>query len=155
MLPHDHDTGLKARITSVVMAGSLLWAGCGRKSSSPGASAVAMEPPVAQPAMIAWQEGGKSKALSDFVEAAWRVGEDCAMTFRPFTLIALGSLMISAGVVVQAEEHQATRPPTLPDDPDKAWAEVGKVHEALRPPNDWATHKPIPEEVAKFQTQVR
>jgi peroxiredoxin len=72
-----------------------------------------------------------------------------------FTLIALGSLVISAGAVVAAIQTNAIRQSTRPDDPEKAWAEVEKVHEALRLPNDWATHKPTPEEVAKFQSQVR
>jgi thiol-disulfide isomerase/thioredoxin len=43
----------------------------------------------------------------------------------------------------------------LPDDPEKAWAEVEKMHEALLPPNEWQTHKPTPEQVAEFQKQVR
>lgn len=44
---------------------------------------------------------------------------------------------------------------TLPDDPAKAWAEVEKVHQALRPPDDWRAHPPTSEQVAQFQKQVR
>jgi thiol-disulfide isomerase/thioredoxin len=44
---------------------------------------------------------------------------------------------------------------TLSDDPAKAWAEVEKVHEALRPPNDWREHPPTAEQVTDFQKQVR
>jgi len=43
----------------------------------------------------------------------------------------------------------------LPDDPAKAWAEVEKMHETLRPPNEWQTHKPTPEQAAEFQSHVR
>jgi thiol-disulfide isomerase/thioredoxin len=43
----------------------------------------------------------------------------------------------------------------LPDDPTTAWAEVEKMHETLRPPNEWQAHKPTAEQVARFQTQVR
>lgn len=43
----------------------------------------------------------------------------------------------------------------LPEDPAKAWAEVEKVHQALRAPDDWRTHKPTAEQVAEFQKQVR
>jgi thiol-disulfide isomerase/thioredoxin len=44
---------------------------------------------------------------------------------------------------------------TLPDDPAKAWAEVEKVHPALRPPDNWREHSPTAEQVATFQMQVR
>src|SRR5260221_342289 len=44
---------------------------------------------------------------------------------------------------------------TLPGDPAIAWAEVEKVHQALRPPDRWRTSEPKPEEVARFQKQVR
>jgi thiol-disulfide isomerase/thioredoxin len=43
----------------------------------------------------------------------------------------------------------------LPDDPMKAWAEVEKVHQALRAPDEWRTHPPTAEQVAEFQKQVR
>src|SRR3989442_1589204 len=40
------------------------------------------------------------------------------------------------------------RPPyALSDDPTKAWAEVEKVHQALRPPDDWRTHEPTAEDL--------
>src|SRR4030095_4507094 len=42
----------------------------------------------------------------------------------------------------------------LPDDPAKAWAEVGMVHQALRAPASWQTQKPTAEQVAEFQKQV-
>src|SRR6266404_3463470 len=43
---------------------------------------------------------------------------------------------------------------TLPGDPATAWAEIEKVHQALRPPDSWRTSEPKPEEVARFQKQV-
>lgn len=43
----------------------------------------------------------------------------------------------------------------LPDDPAKAWEEVEKVHQALRPPNDWQKNPPTSEQVTEFQKQVR
>src|SRR6266446_4161182 len=39
----------------------------------------------------------------------------------------------------------------LPDDPTKAWAEVERVHQALRAPDAWRTHAPTAEQVAQFQ----
>src|SRR4030095_3939146 len=43
----------------------------------------------------------------------------------------------------------------LPDEPEKAWAEVEKMHLTMRAPNDWQTRKPTAEQVAEFQKQVR
>jgi thiol-disulfide isomerase/thioredoxin len=43
----------------------------------------------------------------------------------------------------------------LPDDPAQAWAEVGKVHQALRSPDDWRSHEPAAERVAEFRKQIR
>ncbi len=55
--------------------------------------------------------------------------------------------------------HLVLEPPsrahTLPADPAMAWAEVEKVHAALRPPEEWRTREPNAEEVAGFQKQVR
>ena len=48
-----------------------------------------------------------------------------------------------------------SRAHTLPADPAMAWAEVEKVHAALRPPEEWRTREPNAEEVAGFQKQVR
>src|SRR5947209_3250736 len=44
---------------------------------------------------------------------------------------------------------------TLPDNPDKAWAEVENVHQALRPPDDWRSQAPAAEQIAEFQKRVR
>lgn len=72
-----------------------------------------------------------------------------AMTIIPALLFAglLGSQSQLFG--------QETASHTLPDDSAKAWAEVQKVHQALRAPDDWRTHEPTPEQVAEFQKQVR
>jgi thiol-disulfide isomerase/thioredoxin len=43
----------------------------------------------------------------------------------------------------------------LPADPMQAWAEVEKVHQALRAPDEWRAHEPTAEQVAAFQKQVR
>jgi len=51
--------------------------------------------------------------------------------------------------------QDATPRRTLPDDPQKAWTEVEKVHQALRPPDAWRSTKPTPEQVTEFQKQVR
>ncbi len=59
----------KTTILAVVTV-SLLSAGCGKKASSAGAAPPA-GPPVAQPAMTAWQQGDKSTAVSSFVETDW------------------------------------------------------------------------------------
>src|SRR4051812_31635933 len=70
-------------------------------------------------------------------------------------LIVLGAGLLFASPVCIAQQQQQTRRFTLPNDPEKAWAEVEKVHEALRRPDDWATRKPSNEEQARFQKQVR
>ncbi len=43
---------------------------------------------------------------------------------------------------------------TLADDPTKAWAQIEKVHEALRPPDQWRTNAPSAEQLVQFQKQV-
>src|ERR1041384_6269218 len=71
--------------------------------------------------------------------------------------LAFYFFVITAVIVVGqpsiAQEKQTSRY-VLPDDPEKAWAEVEKVHEALRPPSAWEKQKPNPEELAKFQKEV-
>src|SRR6185436_10985351 len=65
-------------------------------------------------------------------------------------------LFLTATLVTQQQLWAQERPRhTLPDDPNKAWAEVQKVHQALRPPDDWRKHEPTAEQVAEFQKQVR
>ena len=67
-------------------------------------------------------------------------------------------ILVSAALYVaepRSIAQQQTRHFTLPSDPEKAWTEVEKVHEALSRPNDWATRKPAADEVARFQKQVR
>src|SRR5262249_39802166 len=44
---------------------------------------------------------------------------------------------------------------TLPSDATAAWAEVEKVHMALRPPADWQNKPPTAEEKTAFQNQLR
>jgi peroxiredoxin len=73
---------------------------------------------------------------------------------RLIQLIVLGTGLLFAHALCIAQQQQA-RQFTLPNDPDKAWAEVEKVHEALRRPDEWAKRKPNNEELARFQKQVR
>jgi thiol-disulfide isomerase/thioredoxin len=65
-------------------------------------------------------------------------------------LLVTGFLVTGAPLLAQEKPRYA-----LPDDATTAWAEVQKVHQALRPPDDWRTNKPKPEQVAEFQKQVR
>src|SRR5439155_27268197 len=65
-------------------------------------------------------------------------------------LLLTGFLFAQPNLLAQEKPRQ-----TLPDNPTKAWAEVEKVHQALRPPDDWRTHAPTAEQVAEFQEQVR
>jgi len=58
-----------------------------------------------------------------------------------------------AFLVSQFEMYGQARQ-TLPDDPTKAWAEVEKVHEALRPPDQWRTNAPTEQQVTAFQKEV-
>src|SRR5881296_2903926 len=66
-------------------------------------------------------------------------------------------LLMTRLLIAQAPSLAQEKPRgyTLPDDPTKAWAEVEKVHQALRPPDDWRTHEPTAEQVAAFQKQIR
>ncbi len=66
-------------------------------------------------------------------------------------LLLVGFSAIHAPSQAQEKPHRYT----LPDDPAKAWAEVEKVHQALRSPDDWRTRQPKPEEVSEFQKKVR
>ena len=66
-------------------------------------------------------------------------------------------MLFFTGLLLAQPDMSAEEKPryTLPDDPAKAWAEVGKVHQELRPPVEWRTHKPTAEQVVEFQKQVR
>src|SRR5437867_2214758 len=75
-----------------------------------------------------------------------------AMTAKPATNLLLLTGFVFAQPNLSAQEKPRQ---TLPDNPTKAWAEVEKVHQALRPPDDWRTHAPMAEQVAEFQEQVR
>jgi thiol-disulfide isomerase/thioredoxin len=71
--------------------------------------------------------------------------------------LSMASVLIAAFLSLNAPlpaQEAAPRQP-LPDDPQKAWAEVEKVHQALRPPDAWRSGKPTSEQVAQFQEQVR
>lgn len=57
-------------------------------------------------------------------------------------------------VVRFSTEAQQPTARLLPDDATAAWAEVSKVHQALRPPDDWRNRQPSAEEIATFQKQV-
>jgi peroxiredoxin len=65
--------------------------------------------------------------------------------------------LLFTGMLVALPKLSAQEKPrhTLPEDPVQAWAEVQKVHPALRPPADWRAHAPTPEQVTAFQKQVR
>lgn len=66
------------------------------------------------------------------------------------------ALLVTGFLVAQPQSFgQQTARYTLPDDSAKAWAEVEKVHQALRAPDDWRAHEPTPEQVAAFQKQIR
>lgn len=65
-------------------------------------------------------------------------------------LLATAFLVVPPQLSAQAKSRH-----TLPDDPAQAWAEVEKVHQALRAPDDWRTHEPTADQVAEFQKQVR
>jgi thiol-disulfide isomerase/thioredoxin len=65
------------------------------------------------------------------------------------TLFLVGSLIVLPQVLAQEKPGY-----TLPDAPAKAWAEVGAVHQALRPPDDWRAHPPTPDQVTEFQKRV-
>jgi thiol-disulfide isomerase/thioredoxin len=72
------------------------------------------------------------------------------------TAIAVVALCFMELLVLQLTlVGQETVSHTLPNDPEMAWAEVQRVHQALRPPDDWRAHEPTPEQVAEFQTQVQ
>ena len=75
---------------------------------------------------------------------------------RMHTKSILGTLVLAATLVglpqLFAQERARN---VLPDDPAKAWSEVQKVHQALRPPDDWRSHEPTTEQVAELQKQVR
>jgi hypothetical protein len=62
---------------------------------------------------------------------------------------------IGAGLLVTGPRSLAQQRFLLPDDPEKAWEDVEKMHEALRRPVDWENRQPSAEEVTKFQKQIR
>ena len=74
------------------------------------------------------------------------------MNIKPVICILLMAGFLATQPQLLAQEK--SRRHTLPDDPTKAWVEVQKVHQALRPPDDWRTNEPKPEQVAEFQKEV-
>ena len=68
---------MKNTIITVIMAATILIAGCGKKSPSssatppPAQADVASSSPAAQPALTAWQQGDKAAAVSSFLAADW------------------------------------------------------------------------------------
>src|SRR6266699_6022065 len=65
-------------------------------------------------------------------------------------LLLMGFLITQLQLLAQEKSRYI-----LPDDPTKAWAEGEKVHQALRPPDEWRTHEPTVEQVVQFQERVR
>src|SRR6266704_498354 len=90
--------------------------------------------------------------LAPIFDVGRQVTQMSAIRIIYFLLLTTGFLVLEP--LYLAQEQQRRRH-TLPDEPAKAWTEVEKVHQALRPPEDWRTREPKPEEVAGFQKQVR
>jgi hypothetical protein len=76
---------------------------------------------------------------------------------RPLHTKPLINILLLAGFLLSQPQLLAQERPrhTLLDDPTKAWAEVQKVQEAVRPPADWQMHEPTAEQLAEFQKQIR
>ena len=68
---------MKNTTITVIMAATILIAGCGKKSPSssatppPAQADAASSSPAAQPALTAWQQGDKAAAVSSFLAADW------------------------------------------------------------------------------------
>ena len=69
---------MKNTTITVIMAATILIAGCGKKSPSSSATpppaqadAVSSSSPISQPALTAWQQGDKAAAVSSFLAADW------------------------------------------------------------------------------------
>jgi len=71
---------MKNTTITIIMAATILIAGCGKKNSSSGSSATpptaqadaaSSSSPVSQPALTAWQQGEKAAAVSSFLAADW------------------------------------------------------------------------------------
>jgi hypothetical protein len=70
---------MKIQTIGTIMAVTILLAGCGKQNTSSGTSpssakeqtSTASAAPVAQAAMLAWQHGDKSTAVSKFLDADW------------------------------------------------------------------------------------
>jgi hypothetical protein len=70
---------MKMQTLSTIMAATILLAGCGKQNTSSGTSpspakeqtSTASAAPVAQAALLAWQQGDKSTAVDRFLDADW------------------------------------------------------------------------------------
>lgn len=69
-----------------------------------------------------------------------------------FHVLVFSGILILQEASLFGQEKPSHR---LPGDPVKAWAEVEKVHEVLRPPKEWRSKQPTAEEIAEFQIEVR
>ena len=67
--------------------------------------------------------------------------------------VLLSVQMVTVAVAAARADQQDRS--TLPDDPEKAWEEVDKIHEILRPPDSFRQGKPDANEVEKFRKQLR
>jgi hypothetical protein len=61
---------MKTTTIVTALAATFLLAGCGKQSALPS-SPPSTATPVTQPIMTAWQKGGKSTAVTSFVETDW------------------------------------------------------------------------------------
>lgn len=71
-------------------------------------------------------------------------------TFIVLTILLSGVLIVQPQLLAQEKSGR-----TPQDDPGKAWAEVEKLHQALRPPDDWRSHEPTADQVAEFRQLIR
>jgi len=83
-----------------------------------------------------------------------RSGKDTVEDVMRFESFSFGYFLLCTGAVyLLTLVCQAEGGYRLLNDPVAAWKEIRKVHEALRPPVNWRTAQPKPEEIAEFQKQ--
>src|ERR1035441_6566633 len=126
---------MKNTTMTVIMAATILIAGCGKKSPSssttppPAQAEAASSSPIAQPALTAWQQGDKTAAVSSFLAADWSarplfaVGSTLSLSEAQFKALSdadrqakstemtaqLGSLKQLAAAVAQAGLDAASK----------------------------------------------
>jgi predicted small lipoprotein YifL len=134
---------MKNTTITVIMAVTILIAGCGKKSPSSSATpppAQTDASPAAQPALTAWQQGDKAAAVSSFLAA------DSQITDSGLSQAQIGKIdkiKKDEGLRFSIHDHQIIFEPMGPMPPTPDWQRIiNDIHEAIG--DDFTNYTVVP-----------